>query len=177
MLIKGIRGSTVKQSFASWLLWLCLDFIAFSGMFLESGNWHLAGIHVALGGVITLMFWHHGQYYWSWFETLVLTLAVICTIVWLMTDNNTAVLASTGALVAASLPQMRETWLRPNGCPKKIWFIFWCANLSSVIGGDQWSISERCYPVTCLALSSTMLSIIIVKQYRAKYITSTKEIP
>jgi len=152
LLIAALLRTTTEQSFAAFLLWALLDLIATLTTILQHGNYWLP-LSNALGStVITLMLIYKKQVSWSWVETLTALLVVVCLITWYTAGERAGIIASSLAVVIASIPQMVDTYKKPEATPTHIYLVFLLANIVSFIAGSAWSIEERFYPACSIFL-------------------------
>lgn len=145
LLIAALLRTKTEQSFAAFLLWALLDGIATVTTILEHGNYWLALSNTIGSTVITLLLIYKKQVFWNWVETLTAALVVICLIIWYTAGEQAGIIASSLAVVIASIPQMVDTWKKPEATPTKIYLVFLIANIVSFIGGSAWTIEERFY--------------------------------
>ncbi len=151
-LIRGILGEKVKQSFATWMLWTLLDVIAAASIVLQKGNAALVIVHCMAGALITVMLAIKKQFYWSWFESMIVVLVIVCLVVWATAGDKVATIASTIAVGIASGPQIKLAWQKPEDSPPGIWVGFTLANFLSFVGGATWTIEDKFFPGFCAVL-------------------------
>lgn len=151
-LIRGILKGEVKQSFATWTLWVLLDAIALVSTILEKGNFLLLVSYVIGGTLVTATLIHKKQFKWTWFEWLTLALVIVCLVVWKVSGSKTAIVASTLAVFIAGVPQIVESWQKPDKQTALIYFGYIIANSLSLMAGKSWTIEERFYPAVCVIL-------------------------
>jgi len=152
-LIKGLLKEGLEQSFATWFLWALLDLIAALSMLFKGGNYQLALFYTFFGVLIAGLLLYKKQFSWSWLETLVTCLVILCLWIWATSGDRAATIASTTAMAIATTPQLVAAWKKPStaGSP----FIlggYTVANLFSLFGGKAWNIEERFYPAVCVVL-------------------------
>jgi hypothetical protein len=158
-LIVGILKNTAKQSFAAFFLWALLDAIATVTTFLQHGNYWLPFSNVVGSCIITALLVVKKQVSWSWIESMTAILVVICLGVWYTAGEEAGIIASTLAVVTASVPQMAETFKAPQNTPVIAYVIFLTANILSFIAGRSWTIEERFYP-GCSILLCTVIVVL-----------------
>jgi hypothetical protein len=156
-LIAGIVRNTVQQSFTAFLLWAILDIIATITTFLQDGNYWLPFSNVVGATTVTILLGIKKQVSWSWVETMTAILVVICLVVWSVSGETAGIVASSLAVVVASIPQMVETYQKPTTTPLFAYLIFLSANILSFASGRSWTIEERFY-----AGCSVFLCVVIV---------------
>ena len=156
-LIKGLMKDDVEQNFATWLLWALLDLIAALSILFQGGNHTLPFFYAFWGMMIAAILLYKKQLTWSWFETLVVSLVIICVIVWALSGSRIATIASTTAVAIATFPQFLAAWKKPEtaGHPM-IWVGYTIANVLSLYGGKTWTVEERFYPGVCVVLCASM---------------------
>lgn len=141
-----IIKSKSEQNFLSFLLWAILDSIATITTILQRGNYWLP-LSNALGAfIIAILLAVKKQISWSVIETTTAILVIICLLIWFFAGEKQGVIASSLAMVIASIPQMKDTYKKPQKVPTGIYVIFLIANILSFIAGKGWSVEERFYP-------------------------------
>lgn len=149
----GIWKNQIRQNFVTYFLWGLLDTIVFVTIFLQGGNIWLP-LGYAIGSLIVATFLLiKKQFSWTWVETLVVVLIIICLFIWWKEGARAATIASVAALGIASIPQIVETWKDPDGTPTNIYLVFTLAGLLSFIGGASWTIEDKLYPGAAFILS------------------------
>ena len=164
ILVVGIFKTGMEQSFAAFLLWALLDLIATITSVLQQGNFWLPLSNVIGSAVITILLVVKKQVSWSRMETLTSVLVAICLLVWLIAGEKAGIIASSLAVVTASIPQMKETYEKPEATPASAYIVFLLGNLISFFAGKAWTIEERFYP----ACSSFLCLVIVVFALREK---------
>jgi hypothetical protein len=162
-LILAIVKNKASQSFAAFLLWALLDTIATVTTFLEHGNFWLPFSNVVGASTVTVLLAAKRQVSWSWVETMTAILVVICLAIWYFTGEQAGIIASSLAVVMASIPQMVETYRKPESTPTFAYSIFFTANTVSFFGGESWTIEERFYAACSMFLC---LAIIVLSRRR-----------
>jgi hypothetical protein len=157
LLIIGIIKSKAQQNFVAFLLWAMLDFIATITTILKGGNYWLS-LSNALGAfIVAILLAIKKQISWSFIETITAILVIICLIVWYVGGAKQGIIASSLAMVIASIPQMVDTYKRPQKTPTGVYVIFLAANILSFIAGKEWAVEERFY-----AGCAVLLCVVIV---------------
>lgn len=157
LLIIGIVKGEVRQSFASWLLWLILDTIVLYGIMAQKGSMLLFSVFTTGTLVVTLFLVFKKQFSWEKFETFVSVLVGICIFMLLRGSPYISIIASTAALNIAGIPQIIGTYRDPRSTSTKAYFLFMLASLLSVISTEVWTVQDK-LPQT----SSTVYCFIIV---------------
>src|SRR6187402_1880640 len=106
ILIVKLFTSNTEQSFAAFLLWAMLDGIAATTTIIQGGNYWLALSNVIGSSTITIILVVKKQVSWTWVETMTAFLVLICLGVWYTSGEIAGIIASSLAVVAASIPQM-----------------------------------------------------------------------
>ena len=151
-LISGISRGEIKQSFATWILWVTLDVIALVSILYQKGNYLILVSYCIGGSVVTLLLLIKQPFKWTWFETFVTFLVIICLIVWKLSGSKMATIASTLAVVISGFPQFLKSWQKPDKKTGCIYLGYTLANFLSFLGGQAWTIEERFYPGACVIL-------------------------
>lgn len=163
-LVSGIIRNKVEQSFAAFLLWTLLDSIATITTFLEHGNYWLPFSNVVGTITVTLLLVVKRKVSWSWIENMTVVLVLICLAVWYYAGEQAGIIASSLAVVIASVPQMVDTFKKPSSTPVLSYIIFFIANTVSFYAGRSWTIEERFYA----GCSMFLCLVIIVFALRRK---------
>lgn len=145
LLIIALLRTKTEQSFAAFFLWALLDLIATITTILEGGNYWLALANAIGSTTITVILVAKRQTSWSWVESMTAALVVVCLVIWYTSGEQAGIVASSLAVVIASLPQMVDTYKKPEATPSIVYGTFLFANIISVIGGSAWTIEERFY--------------------------------
>ncbi len=156
-LAHSILRNKASQSFAAFFLWALLDSIATATSFLHDGNFWLPFSNVVGSSTIAIILISKKQVSWSWVETMTAVLVIICLAVWRMSGEKAGIIASSLAVVIATVPQMVETYKKPADTPVNVYFIFLAANVLSLLAGESWTIGERFY-----AACSVFLCLMVI---------------
>ncbi|MEN9639695.1 MAG: hypothetical protein RLZZ262_1564 [Bacteroidota bacterium] len=151
-MIRGILTGTIQQSLATWALWVSLDLIAMFSVIIQKGNWLILACYISGGSLVTLGLIYKKYFKWTWFESLVLVMVVICLVVWWFSGSWMATIASTIAVVISGFPQVKDSWSNPDKKTGHIYLWYAVANALSFFGGKSWSIEDRFYPGMCVPL-------------------------
>ncbi|MHB8860539.1 MAG: hypothetical protein ACYC48_02270 [Minisyncoccota bacterium] len=155
----------VEQNPLTFFLWAILDAVAARAIYLANGN-YLQALLYCVGGlaVVACALAAGNRLRWTWFETFVTFLVLLCIVIWTRTNDTTAALASIIALFIASIPQMEDTWTEPSKTPTLIYFGYTAANFLAALGGKELSIVEVGYPVSALLVCATIFSLSLRKE-------------
>ena len=146
ILFVGILKTKIKQNFAAFMLWAMLDIIATITAILEEGNYWLPFANAVGSTVITILLAVKKQVSWSWIEIMTAVLVLICLITWFVGGEKAGLIASSLAVVIASVPQMVDTYKKPWSTPTGTYIVFLTAAVLSFIAGKSWTIDQRFYP-------------------------------
>ena len=172
-LIIGINKPNMEQSFAAFLLWGMLDTIAMITSIIEQGNFWLPLSNSLGASLVAILLIVKKQVVWTWVESLTAGLVVICLIVWGTAGERAGLIASSIAVLIASVPQMIDTYKRPQATPTIAYAIFLFADVLSVFAGKAWTIEERFYSVIGVILSVVIL-VFSLKKSTAALTTAVK---
>jgi hypothetical protein len=167
LLIIALLRTKTEQSFAAFLLWAMLDLIATVTTILAHGNYWLALSNSIGSTVITLLLIYKKQVSWSWIESMTALLVVICLIIWYFAGEQAGIMASSLAVVIASVPQMADTYKKPEATPLGVYVVFLAANIVALIAGTAWTIEERFYPCCGIFLCSVIMLFALRKRKSA----------
>ncbi|MDO8504437.1 MAG: hypothetical protein Q7S36_01135 [Candidatus Liptonbacteria bacterium] len=142
------------QNFLTWALWFFLDVVAAASLISKGGNFLLAATYT-VGSFITILvirkFGEKGK--WTWFESVILALVFLSMGAWCFLGNRMATITSTTAMFIAGIPLLVDTYKKPKNAPFAVYLGYIVASCLSVAGGREWSVEERFYPATVLAIS------------------------
>jgi hypothetical protein len=167
-LVWQILRRKVTQNLASFLLWGMLDAVAAASIIFQKGNWYLPAAYVL--GCIAVVTSLVIVKTWAWtnFETFVSFLVVICLIGWAISGPRLATILSTTGVVLAGIPQLIDTYKKPDEQPLLSYFGFTIANTLGVLGGAAWTIEERLYPAACVVLCGAVWILCFRKYFTRK---------
>jgi hypothetical protein len=156
-----ILSGKAKQNLTTWLLWATLDAIVACTLIAQHGNYFLPVAYTVGSGITVLCIAKSKNAKWTWFESFVTFLVVVCLIVWAVSGARTATIASTCAMLIAGIPQLVDCYRKPWDTPIPIYLGYVVANGLSVMGGKNWAIEERFYPASaaiyCLVVATLAL--------------------
>jgi len=159
LVASAIRQNGAGQSLAMWALWALLDTTVTVSLIAQGGNfWLTAGFtlgSLVLAGVLLVK----GRFFWSWVESLIAALVVVCLVIWKLSGPQVATVATTVAIVIAGVPGMIELWRSPQRAQALVWAGYTAANLLALVGGTAWSLEERFAPAV-FAVQTLGLTII-----------------
>lgn len=148
----------LKQSFATWLLWVILDGIALGTIIAKNGeNTRVLICYVIGGSAVAVSLFCKDQFKWGTKETVTSLLVLVCLGIWKLAGPTVATVATTIAVCISSIPQFLESrsakFDRDTGL---IYIGYAVANTLYFFAGKEWAIKDRFYPFmmipTCLAL-------------------------
>lgn len=145
-LIIGLLKNKIEQSFVAFMLWAMLDIIATITSIIAEGNYWLPLSNSIGASTVAVLLAMKKQVSWSWVETITAILVIVCLVVWYILGEDAGIVASSLAVVIASVPQMVDTYKKPWATPTTIYLVFLVANILSLIAGRSWTIEERFYP-------------------------------
>lgn len=166
-LIIGILRSTIEQSFVAFALWALLDIIATLTSILADGNYWLPLSNALGASIVALLLATKKQVKWTWVETSTAILVIICLVLWSTLGENAGIVASSLAVVVASIPQMVDTYKKPNTTPTLVYLAFLFANILSFLAGKSWTIEERFYSA-CAIFLCLVISIFSLRRIADK---------
>lgn len=166
LLFVGLLKTKIEQSFAAFMLWAMLDIIATITTILEDGNYWLALGNAVGSTAITGLLAAKKQISWSWIETMTAILVLICLVIWFVAGEKAGLIASSLAVVVASIPQMVATYKKPRTTPTAIYVVFLIAAILSFIAGKAWTIDQRFYSGCAVFLCSVIVVFSLRKVYK-----------
>lgn len=168
LLIAGILKSKARQSFAAFLLWALLDTIATITTILKEGNYWLSLSNALGAAIVAILLALKKQISWTWIETITAILVIICLNVWYFTGAKEGIIASSLAMLIASIPQILDTYKTPGETPATVYIIFLVANILSFIAGKGWTIEERFYPGCAVFLCAVIVLFSFKNVFRSQ---------
>lgn len=137
----------IVQNPLTFFLWGLLDIVSAGSTYLEGGNYLQATLFAVCAFLATAcILYAGGPMKWTEFETLISLLVIFCATVWVFNSNIVGATASLVALAIASVPQIKDTWEKPERTPTLIYFGYALSSLLATFGGKEISIMEIGYP-------------------------------
>lgn len=164
LLIVALLRSNTEQSFAAFFLWALLDALATITTIIEGGNYWLALSNAVGSAAITVILIAKRQVQWTWVETMTAILVVICLAVWYTFGGQAGIIAASLANLIAAVPQIVDTYRRPESTPSLPYGVFFVGNAISLLAGKAWTIEERFYQTTSIVLTVLILAFSLRKQ-------------
>ena len=165
LLIIELLRSTTEQNFAAFLLWALLDVIATTTTIIEGGNYWLALSNATGSTIITLILVGKKQVSWTRVETMTAILVVVCLLVWYTSGELAGIVVSSLAVLIAGIPQMVDTFKKPESTPVLPYAIFCVGNVVSFMAGRAWTIEERFYQAVSIFLTLVILVFSLRKRF------------
>lgn len=166
-----LRGK-MKLNLATFLLWGALDAIAAGSIFAKGGNWTLPAAYVVGVLVVIIAMLKARTFDWGRLETITSVMVGISILVWMFVGPVMATIVSSCSMAIATVPQVWDTWRKPQECTLWMWFVFLVINVMSTMAGKDWSVSERFYPATCTILTGVIFLLGLRKLSRPALNTS-----
>ena len=167
-LCRLIKLGKVQQSFTTWVLWGLIEIILAGALIVTHGNYLIALVY-ALGSLAVSAFLYlYSERKWESLDTFVALLAVVCMVVWYCSGSYNAVIASTTAVVIATIPMLLHCYEQPWQSPIEVYVGFVFSSLLATLGGKTWTVEDRFYPATCFALGVLIVAILSRKYFRNK---------
>jgi hypothetical protein len=163
LIIKLLR-STTEQSFAAFFLWALLDIIATITTIIKGGNYWLALSNAVGSMIITFILIAKRQVLWTRVESMTTILVVICLILWYTLGEQAGIVASSLANLIAAVPQMVDTYKKPESTPSLPYAVFFVGNVVSLMAGASLNVEERFYQSTSIFLTTAILALSMRKQ-------------
>ena len=149
---KQIRSGRARQNLLTWVLWCCLDGVVVATLIAQKVNVSLAAAYTVGSGITAVFIAKAGnKSSWTWFETMVLGLVFASMVIWYFSGSKMATIAGTTAMLIAGVPQLIDTWKKPQESPSLINFVYFVANCLATAGGKSWAVEERFYPASAAA--------------------------
>lgn len=156
------------QNFLTWILWAMLDGVVTITLYLQGGNFLLVGFYVVGSSVVAWFVYKAGGVSeWTWFESLIVALVIVCVIIRQLSGDYWASIAGTLAIITAGIPQLRDAYRTPEKMSFAAYVGFLFANGFSTLGGKEWSVPERFYPAMCTVYTLVFLGVIALRRRKA----------
>jgi hypothetical protein len=84
---------------------------------------------------------------------------VVSVIIWLLTTDAIATVASTSAMVIGGFPQLKDAWKKPREMPLAAYAAYAIANALCTAGGADWSIKERFYSAAATVFCAAIVAL------------------
>lgn len=163
LLVRGIASGKVRQSFATWMLWLVLDIIVLTSLLAQKASPVLFGIFTAGTLAVTLMLLVKKQFAWKPFDSLIAVLVAICIIVFCVAGPYMATIATTAALGIASIPQVTHTYRDPHSTPTAEYLLFTLSSVLAVISAPAWTVQDRLPQMNSALFCATIVVLTLRK--------------
>ncbi len=155
----------LKQSFASWFLWVILDAIALGSMIAQnSNNTFVLKIYIVCATTVWASLLFKRQFRWGKKEWLTLLMASTCMLIWKVSGPKWATVASTLAVCISGIPQYIESRNEPDRLTGLIYIGYSFANFLYFLAGEEWSIEERFYPFMMVPLCLSIAFVALQKK-------------
>lgn len=164
VLVRSILNEGTEQNLASWGLWAILDLITVLSVIVEGGNWPIIALYTLGSFSLCVVLAFRKQFRWTWFESFIVLLVLGCLLAWYLKGPTLTTIAGTTAVGLATLPQLRDSFLKPDRKTVKIWFGFTLANFFSLLGAETWEIKEWLYPGVSTGLCIALVAVNVRKK-------------
>ncbi|MEI7810470.1 MAG: hypothetical protein WCI41_02855 [bacterium] len=150
-----IKNDEKHQNFTSWSLWFVFDTIVAISTINADGNWILSLVYSISSLAVIFMIARKDGFQIHLMEIITMIVIIfISVMLWIFTNNVKTIIVCTIAIAISSIPQIKNTWQKPNETPTVIYIYFAFAELLSFLGGESWQIKDKFYPgvefVLCL---------------------------
>lgn len=155
------------QNLASWILFTLLTGIAAASVIAQRGNYPIALVWAIGNGTVSLCIFKSRIFSWTWLESVVVVLVIVCLVIWAMSGAKAATIATSIAFLTAGLPQLRDTYHKPWNTSVVIYFGYSVASTLSVIAGKTWSVEQRLFPMV-LVLFNFVVAVVASRKFWLK---------
>lgn len=163
--VQVLRGKS--QSIASWGLWMVLVGIAAVTIALQGGNYSLALINTIGNGAVLVCIVKSGDRGWTWFESAMTFLVLVCIVLWVTSGPRMATIMATIAFVLAGFPQLKDTYRMPQNTSVLVFAGYSLSSLLAVFAGKGWTVEERFFPST-LVLFNSLVAVVASRKFLLK---------
>ncbi len=144
------------QSFSTWILWAFIDVIAAISIASKGGSFLLPTVYAAGSTLIFVaILVKFRKFEWTWFETMIAGLVVICLAIYGVFGGTFGTIAATISVGIAGVPQFGEFWSKPEKNSWQVFMVysgFLASNILTTLGGKNVSIQEIYYPLYCTVM-------------------------
>lgn len=168
---KMIRDNPEKYNSTTMFLWCFIDAIAGISMFLEGGNYILAGLFVVGSYSMGVILWSHRKITFGEKEIIIFAMVICCIGIWFFSSNIWATIASTTATILAGVPQFLDSRKKPDRKSTHVWLLFFAGGAISFFAGKDWDfesfIITRLFPLAnaIMALGMIWVSLKTKRRY------------
>ncbi|MDB5266265.1 MAG: hypothetical protein JWN89_80 [Parcubacteria group bacterium] len=148
-----VRRKSLPLSMATFLLWGILDAINAISTYRKDGAWLLPVMYSIGGLLICRELWLKRLIKWTWFESLITGLVLVCLIGWAYSGDRTAIILSGVSVFLAGLPQCMDSLEMPAEQPLGLYAGFFAANGLAMMGGTEWSVEQMLYSTLCFGIT------------------------
>jgi hypothetical protein len=145
LVITTARGTGEGLSLATFGLWSALAWITSFTMLNQKANPAVPMIYGVGATATTIVLLYKGRYGWSWLDTLIAVLVVLCVVFWLTKGARWALVLSVVAAVIAGIPFVVMTWKSPANSPIIPNSSFLLANFLAFVSAKAWTLEDRLY--------------------------------
>lgn len=154
-----------SQVFTTWFLYFLLDFIT-----MLSSN-KLNGSYVILFGfaigslIMAVILLYQGRIAWTWLETVVTTLVLICISTWCCIGPYGALIFGIISESIVGIYLVIKTFINPTIKYNLTGYIlFLIASIIAIFNAEDWSIAQMGYPL-CETILCILTIIPLLKKY------------
>jgi len=151
---------------ATFFLWAILDTINAGSTYRTHGFWLLPAVYAFGGLLICRELWLKRLIKWSWFESVISCLVLICIIGWARSGDRTAIILSGISVFLAGLPQCWDVFKEPAEQPLGLYSGFLISSGITMMGGTEWSVEQMMYSTLCFGI--TILVVVPLVYDRCK---------
>ena len=146
MVIMTSRGTGEGLSLTTFLLWSMLAWITGFTTMKQGANPAVPFIYAVGATATTIVLLYKGRVGWTYFDSLIAVLVVLCAVLWLTRGAKWALTLSVIAAVIAAIPFIIVTWKAPSSSPIIANSGFFFANILSFASAKAWTLEARLYP-------------------------------
>lgn len=165
---RGLLKGDVRQNLLTFILWCILDLVAGVSLYFSGGNYVLASFYVlgCLSVIACILTSGNWELEWSLNNKIVLAISAISIVGFLVSGPVFAAVWATVGVLVAGWPQIKDGWRSPQNQPVEIYFGFVAVNAFATIAGKNWSLPERLYPASCIALCFVTAAVPLIARHR-----------
>jgi hypothetical protein len=165
LLVIAILNGSVKQNFATWILWLALDCIMLRGIIVQNGSPILYSVFTFGTLAVTIVIVIKKQISWSKFESFVSLLVLLCMTVYVTSGAYTATIATTVALFIAGIPQIVDTYRNPHTASTSAYLFFTTSSFLSLIENQKWTVPDKLPQINSMVFCVIVMLLSLRKKH------------
>ena len=161
---RAILRKETKPARATWFIWVVLDLIIFTGMYVKGVTNCIITAAVVGGSVIFLLALKYGKGGWEKIDKWVLAGAGFGLLLWALFNSPLmGVVVSSTVMVVGSIPMFQNTWHDHSLEDKLAWTVFFIATIFGTLAVNEWTLIDASGPISYLVVQTVMMYLLFIK--------------